>query len=151
MVHTLFVREHNRLADAINKSDPSLDGNDIFKITRAYDEFLPALLGEGSLPEYRGYKRHVDTGLENIVTSCAYRLGHTMAGDSVSIDRGGGDVVRLPMEESFFAPEQLETRSLDPFLRGLATSTCEEIDPFLVPSLRNHLFMDMFNLTAINI
>eukprot|EP00585_Thalassiosira_rotula_P018154 CAMPEP_0196206196 /NCGR_PEP_ID=MMETSP0912-20130531/7667_1 /TAXON_ID=49265 /ORGANISM="Thalassiosira rotula, Strain GSO102" /LENGTH=210 /DNA_ID=CAMNT_0041480707 /DNA_START=25 /DNA_END=657 /DNA_ORIENTATION=+ len=59
---------------------------------------------------------------------------------------------KLSMVDAFFAPHQLEMEGgLDPFLRGLSTNTCQEIDPFLVPSLRNHLFGNQFDLMALNI
>jgi hypothetical protein len=161
VAHNLWVREHNFWADSIRASNPDLDGNGVFERARVmiraimqkiiYDEFLPALLGEGSIPEYAGFKEDVDTGLENIVSSCAYRLGHTMVGDSMKKDYGNGTAVHLPLEDAFFAPEQVEMEGLDPFLRGLATNTCQEVDPFLATALRNHLFSDQFDLMALNI
>ncbi|KAL9179818.1 hypothetical protein ACHAXT_007788 [Thalassiosira profunda] len=161
VTHNLWLREHNYWADNIREKDPALDGDSIFEIARVmvratlqkivYDEFLPALLGEGSIPVYDGYKPDVDARLENIVSACAFRLGHTLVGESLSRDYGNETVVYLPLEDAFFAPEQLEMHGLDPFLRGMATNTCEEVDPFLVPTLRNQLFAEQFDLLALNI
>ncbi|KAL7530734.1 hypothetical protein ACHAXR_006918, partial [Thalassiosira sp. AJA248-18] len=137
VTHNLWLREHNYWAERIRASKPALDGDSVFEISRVlvraimqkivYDEFLPALIGAGSIPEYEGYKEDVDTGLENIVSSCAYRLGHTMVGDFLAKDDGNGNVTRVPLEDSFFAPEHIEVHGLDPFLRGMATNTCEEV------------------------
>jgi hypothetical protein len=159
--HTLWVREHNRWADIVRETMPNLDGNDIFEVSRVmvrsiiqkivYDEYLPSLLGEGSIPEYDGYREDVDTGLENIVSSCALRIGHTLVGQYVTKDYGNGNVAHLSQLESFFAPDQIDTYGLDPFLRGLSTNTCDEIDPYIVPELRNHLFSDQFDLLSLNI
>ena len=161
VAHNLWMREHNYWADTIRTSKPTLDGDSAFEIARVlvkaimqkivYDEFLPALLGEGSIQEYDGYKEDVDTTLENIVTSCAFRLGHTMVGESLTKDFGNGTSVHMPLLDAFFSPEELEVDGLDPFLRGLATNTCEEVDPFLVPALRNDLFGEQFDLLALNI
>mmetsp|Transcript_16400 Transcript_16400/g.39240 ORF Transcript_16400/g.39240 Transcript_16400/m.39240 type:complete len:586 (-) Transcript_16400:73-1830(-) len=161
VTHNLWLREHNYWADRVRDSKSDLDGDSIFEIARVlvraimqkivYDEFLPALLGEDGIPEYDGYKEDVDTGLENIVSSCAYRIGHTMVGESLAKDYGNGVVIHLPLEDSFFAPRQLEVTGLDPFLRGMATNPGQEIDPFLVPALRNHLFAKQFDLMALNI
>ncbi|KAL3811682.1 hypothetical protein ACHAXA_010321 [Cyclostephanos tholiformis] len=159
--HTLWVREHNYWADTIGEYMPDLDGDDIFEVARVmvraimqkivYDEYLPSLLGEGSIPEYDGYKEDANTGLENVVSSCALRIGHTLVGQYVTKDYGKGDVAHLSHLESFFAPDQIETYGLDPFLRGLATNKCDEIDPYIVPDLRNHLFLDKFDLLSLNI
>ncbi|KAL7548615.1 hypothetical protein ACHAWF_011888 [Thalassiosira exigua] len=158
--HTLWLREHNYWADRIRASDPELDGDGVFKLARVlvtaimqkitYDEFLPALLGEDGVPAYDGYKGGTDVRLENVVTSCAYRL-HTLVGSSLVRDFGNGTVDRLPLEDAFFAPDQIESSGLDPFLRGMAANACEESDPFLNPSLRNHLFGGQHDLMAMNI
>jgi peroxidase len=44
-----------------------------------YDEFLPALLGEDAIPPYVGYNPDVDARMENVVSACAFWMGHTMA------------------------------------------------------------------------
>ena len=88
--HTLWMREHNHWADQLQKSDSKLSGDDIFSMARVivqaemqkivYDEFLPALLGNDAIPPYTGFNPSVDSRLENIVSSCALRIGHTMVG-----------------------------------------------------------------------
>jgi len=61
-MHTLFAREHNRLAAQIAANDPTLTGEEIYQEARrivgalmqviTYNEFLPALLGPNALPPY---------------------------------------------------------------------------------------------------
>lgn len=160
VVHTLWMREHNYWADHIRDSNADLSGDEVFAMARiiveaenqkiVYDEFLPALLGENAIPTYKGYRSDVDGRLENVVSACAYRIGHSMVGSDLLKDYGNGTVDKLPLEDAFFAPVQIET-GIDPFLRGLATNVCQEVDPFLVPALRNHLFSNQFDLVALNI
>ena len=39
---------------------------------------------------------------------------------------------------------------IDPFLRGMVNNICQEVDPFITPAMRNHLFSNL-DLLAINI
>ena len=76
-LHTLFVREHNRLADKIAKNYRTADDEEIYQLARkiigaemqiiTYDEFLPALLGPyaPSLSDYSGWDAGVDPSIAN--------------------------------------------------------------------------------------
>jgi peroxidase len=160
--HTLWMREHNYWADKLRSTHPKLSGDDIFNRTRViiqaemqkivYDEFLPALLGEGAIPPYSGYDPDIDARVENVVSSCAFRIGHTMVGPGILLDYGNGTINGLSMEDTFNNPSQIErVGGIDAFLRGMTSNVCQEVDPFIVPSLRNHLFNNQFDLLAINI
>ncbi|KAL7479471.1 hypothetical protein ACHAW6_005196 [Cyclotella cf. meneghiniana] len=160
VMHTLWMREHNHWADKLRVAHPELPGDEIFKKTKSivqavmqkviFDEFLPALLGDDAIPPYSGFKPDVDPRLENVVSSCAFRVGHTMVGPVLLLDYGNQTIGGLSMEASFFAPSQLE-KGIDAFLRGMVNSVCQEVDPFLVPAIRNHLFNNQIDLLAINI
>jgi len=86
-LHTLFVREHNRLAGIIANENPGLTGEEIYQRARrivgaqiqviTYEEFLPALLGQGSIPTYEGYDPTVNARIMNIFSTAAYRFGHS--------------------------------------------------------------------------
>ena len=160
--HTLWMREHNYWADNLRLLHSELSGEDIFNKARVivqsemqkiiYDEFLPALLGDGALPAYHGYNSKADPHLENIVTSCAYRIGHTMVGPAMLIDHGNRTIDSIDMKDTFFSPSKMEqVGGIDAFLRGMVNNVCQEVDPFVIPAMRNKLFNNQFDLVAINI
>jgi hypothetical protein len=72
-LHTLFMREHNRLAAIIVSQHPTWNDEQVYQQARrlvigeiqqiTYNEFLPALLGPGALAPYSGYKPNVNPGI----------------------------------------------------------------------------------------
>ena len=92
-VHTLFVREHNRIAGLIQTANPFLNDEAIYQAARAiviaelqsitYNEFLPALLGPNAIKPYHGYNPNVNPGIANEFSTAAFRLGHSLLADDV--------------------------------------------------------------------
>lgn len=167
-MHTLFVREHNRLADLIAASRPGLSGDQIYQRARAivaaeiqaitYNEFLPKLLGRDALPRYRGYRSTVNAGISNIFAAAAYRVGHTMLSTRIlRLDASGSeiDAGHLDLAAAFFVPQEVIDHGIDPVLRGLASQHAQDIDPFVVDDVRNFLFgppgSGGFDLPSLNI
>lgn len=167
-LHTLFVREHNRLARQIAADRPHLNGDDIYQQARlmvgaqiqkiTYDEFLPLLLGPMSPRPYRGYRDDLDASIANVFSAAAYRVGHTMLNDKLlRLDRNGQEIEsgHLALRDAFFAPNQLLDGGLAPVLRGLAAQQCEGIDVFVIDDVRNFLFgppgAGGFDLASLNI
>lgn len=168
-MHTLFVREHNRLADEIAASNAGLSGDDVYQRARrivgaqmqviTYEEFLPVLLGQNALRSYLGYDESVGAGIANLFSAAAYRLGHSMLSAQIlRLDENGTEIAagNLPLREAFFSPQTLITEGgIEPLLRGLAAQICQQIDAFVVDDVRNFLFGNPgsggFDLAALNI
>lgn len=167
-MHTLFVREHNRIADRLRRAHPEATGDEIYRRSRrlviaelqhiTYSEFLPVLLGREALPRYRGYKASVDARIMNSFSTAAYRFGHSMLNSTLlRVDKqlqpiGAG---HLELADAFFAPEEIEAYGIDPMLRGLAIQAAQDVDTFVVDAVRNFLFgppgAGGFDLVALNI
>lgn len=153
-MHTLFVREHNRLADAFRSADPGLSGEEIYQRSRAvvggliqaitYNEFLPLLLGENAIPPYTGYDASVRPSISNLFATASYRLGHSMISSHIQRLRETRDAIpdgHLPLRDAFFTPSRIEDEGgIDPILRGLAWQVMQEVDLLIVDDLRNFLF-----------
>lgn len=151
-LQTLFMREHNRLAEEIGQSDPSLTDEQIYQKARqrviaeiqaiTYNEFLPALLGPNALKRYSGYKPNVNVGISNEFATAAFRVGHTMVGNDTDFLDDQGNPVRdsVLLKDAFFNISILQETGIDPVLKYLASDRAEEIDTQIVDSLQNFLF-----------
>lgn len=166
-MHTLFVREHNRLADQVAAANPTWTDDQIYQQARrlvageiqaiTYNEFLPALLGAGAIPDYTGYNPTVNPGVANEFSTAAFRLGHSLLADDVEfMDNNGGEVhEEIPLAEAFFNPALLAETGIDPILKYLGSSNAEELDNVVVDGVRNFLFGQPgaggFDLASLNI
>ncbi|MDB4657126.1 peroxidase family protein [Verrucomicrobiales bacterium] len=153
-LHTLFLREHNYWAGVIAKSNDEFSGDQIYEVARAivgaemqvitYNEFLPMLMGPRAFPLYSGYKPNVNPGITNVFATASYRFGHTMLSSNLMrIDRRGRQIEEghLDLAAAFFNPSTItDEGGIDPFMRGLATQTAQEIDTLLVDDVRNFFF-----------
>ena len=86
-LHTLFLREHNRIAHQINNLFEAREWDDekIFQETRrivvaelqniVYNEYLPLVLGENTVPHNvdSHYDETVDPSIDNVFATAAYR------------------------------------------------------------------------------
>lgn len=151
-IQTLFVREHNRVADRIAAANPGLGDEEIYQRARqwigaeiqaiTYNEFLPALLGEGALRPYTGYTPGINPGIANEFAHAGFRVGHTFLGDDVEFLDNNGEEIRaeVPLSEAFFNPGLVQETNIGPILKYLATDKAREGDTVLVNSVRNFLF-----------
>lgn len=169
VMHTLFVREHNRLAARIKEDEPNLSGDEIYERARAivgaqmqvitYEEFLPALVGRDALTPYRGYDPEMDASIANSFSTAAYRFGHSALSEQIMrIDADGNQIAagHLDLKDAFFAGDRLiDEGGLEPVLRGLSAQVCQKVDPFVIDAVRNFLFgppgAGGFDLAALNI
>lgn len=167
-MHTLFVREHNRLADEIAAANPGLTDEEIYQQARAiviaeiqaitFNEFLPALLGPGAIAPYQGYDPTVDPSIANEFATAAYRFGHSMLSGEVLRLNNDGTVAEegpLSLRGMFFNPQEIIDHGIDSLLLGLASQQAQEIDNLLVDDVRNFLFgppgAGGFDLASLNI
>jgi hypothetical protein len=168
-MHTLFVREHNRLADLIGDANPGWTGDQIYQEARllvgaqmqviTYEEFLPILLGPHAIEHYQGYDPTANGRILNVFSAAAYRFGHsTLSATLLRLDADGDEIAHghLALPDAFFAPDRIVLEGgIEPLLRGLASQVCQAVDPYIVDEVRNFLFGDPddggFDLAALNI
>jgi hypothetical protein len=166
-VHTLFLREHNRIADQISSTFPGLSDETVFQLTRAiviaevqsitFNEFLPALLGNDAIPAYQGYNPNVNPDIATEFSTAGYRVGHSLLAPDVQFlnPDGSTQAPAVSLANSFFNPPAFEQNGADPILKYLATDNAQEVDNKIVPELQNFLFgppgAGGFDLASLNI
>ncbi len=167
-MHTIWVREHNRIATQLSNDHPNWTDEQLFNASRkvvvaqmqviTYKEFLPFLVGENALNEYNGYDESLSPQIFNSFSTAAYRFGHTMLSSQLlRVDENYSTIAagNLPLQNAFFNPQLIKDHGIDSLLRGLSAQTAQKIDPLLVDDIRNFLFANVegvgFDLATLNI
>ncbi|XP_065315418.1 lactoperoxidase-like [Gordionus sp. m RMFG-2023] len=135
VIHTLFVREHNRIAQGLQKVNPRWEDERLYQEARkilgaviqhiCFKEFLPILIGQNNLEKYSlelkdtgyfiGYNSETDASVDHGFVTAAFRFGHSLIKDIV--------------------PD-----GMDPLLRGIFHQHAQNMDNHVVEDVRNHLF-----------
>ena len=149
-LHTLFVREHNRICDQLQAQGMN-DDEQMYQVARkwvgaymqviTYEEFLPALGID--LKNYKGYKANVRPDISNIFATAAYRIGHTMVTGELLLRNNECEEVgegSISLVDAFFSTDPIREYNISPFLKGLTLQRQMEIDNYMVDELRNFLF-----------
>ncbi|KAL3073258.1 hypothetical protein niasHS_000010 [Heterodera schachtii] len=136
-MHTIWLREHNRIATKLLELNPDWDGERIYQEARkivgamlqhiTYTEWLPLVLGKDGynflIGTYTGYRPDINPSVSNAFATAAFRFGHTLISPQLErLDKALRPTPEgpLPLHEAFFAPERLLAEGgVDPLLRGL--------------------------------
>ncbi|XP_017287235.1 peroxidasin isoform X2 [Kryptolebias marmoratus] len=135
-MHTVWFREHNRIATELLRLNPHWDGDTIYHETRkivgaqmqhiTYSHWLPKILGDAGLKmmgPYTGYNPNINAGIFNAFATAAFRFGHTLINPVLyrlnenfePISQG-----HLSLHRAFFSPFRIVNEGgIDPLLRGL--------------------------------
>ncbi|NWH70528.1 PERM Myeloperoxidase, partial [Piaya cayana] len=158
-LHTIFLREHNRLVTELRRLNPHWDGEKLYQESRkivgaviqiiTYRDYLPLLLAEETskwIPPYTGYDEDVDPTVSNVF-SLAFRFGHTSVRPFVSrLDDSFqplGSFSHVPLHLTFCAPWRIVMEGgIDPLTRGMLVDHAKlgKQNQLLVEELQNHLF-----------
>ncbi|MEZ4918554.1 MAG: peroxidase family protein [Saprospiraceae bacterium] len=151
-MHTLFVREHNRLCEELKLENPDWTDEMLYQQARrlvgaemqaiVYEEWLPAMGVD--LPPYNGYDLFVNPGIMNVFSAAAYRYGHTTINNLlVRMDNDGNYLPagNISLKDAFFNPGAIrDVDGIEPYLIGMATMVQQDFDCKVIDDLRNFLF-----------
>ncbi len=149
-LHTLWAREHNRIADALGTSNPLMNDEEVFQESRrrvvaeiqavTYNEYLPSLLGQYTPLPYTGYNPTVDPSISAEFATAAYRFGHTMLSPNLHTIDENGEAGDVALDQAFNNPQLIKDHGIDDFLRGGAAQLAQKLDPLVIDEVRNLLF-----------
>ncbi|XP_061590239.1 eosinophil peroxidase [Cololabis saira] len=167
-IHTLFMREHNRLARRLKRLNPHWDSETLYqearKILGAYTQvfvfrdYLPHIVGNAAmrrqLGRYPGYNPNVDPSISNVFATAAYRFAHLAIQPALSrLDanyREHSQFPSVPLFKAFFTPWRIIFEGgLDPLLRGLIKRPAKlnTQDHMMVDAIRERLFQFVQHLS----
>ncbi len=151
-LHTIFVREHNYWAQKTAAANPTLSDEEIYQQARTvvaaeiqsitFNEWLPAILGGGTVATYAGYDPGVNPAISNEFSTAAFRFGHSLLGDDVEfLDNQGLPIAdEVPLSGAFFNPDLVSDTNVSAVLKYLVSDPASELDTQVVDSVRNFLF-----------
>ncbi|XP_026500801.2 peroxidasin [Vanessa tameamea] len=138
-MHTIWMREHNRIATELKGFNPFWDGDKVYQEARkivgaemqviTYVHWLPLILGpEGyeQLGKYNEYNANLNPSISNVFATAALRFGHSII--NPILHRYDENFEPIPqghllLRNAFFSPWRLvDEGGVDPLLRGMFTT-----------------------------
>uniref|UniRef100_A0A674DMC5 Peroxidasin n=1 Tax=Salmo trutta TaxID=8032 RepID=A0A674DMC5_SALTR len=135
-MHTVWFREHNRIATALLRLNPHWDGDTIYHEARkivgaqmqhiTYNHWLPKVMGDAGrklIGDYHGYNPNINAGILNAFATAAFRFGHTLINPILyRLDEHFQPIPQghISLHRAFFSPFRIVNEGgIDPLLRGL--------------------------------
>lgn len=156
-VHTLFVREHNRICNLLyrhlrgkKKFRRYLRDGWMFATARqiltaemqsiVFNEWVPILLGE-ELTKWNAYDENLDARISLLHSSFAFRWGHSGIVEQFNLRDRKGDVHTKRLRDLFFNTNSFLSFGVDNLILGSASTSAMDIDEQIIDSLRDSLFV----------
>ncbi|XP_037094229.1 peroxidase-like [Pollicipes pollicipes] len=160
-MHTIWTREHNRVAAVLAKNHRDWDDERLFQEARrivngeyqnvVYNEYLPTVLGfkytrdHGLDPAFGhsfGYTGQVDPSVTSEFSTAAFRFGHSQVQDLFILRSETGRILKtLAMEDTFFRPDLLTGPGvMAQFARALTRQKPRSVDNTFSASVHEKLF-----------
>ncbi|XP_032299775.1 thyroid peroxidase [Coturnix japonica] len=137
-MHTLWLREHNRLARALKAINSHWQAETVYQEARrivgalhqiiTLRDYIPKIIGQDAFNQYiglyKGYDPTVNPTVSNVFATAAFRFGHATIQPIVrrlnAQYLNDPELPNLHLHEVFFSPWRLiKEGGLDPLIRGL--------------------------------
>lgn len=168
-MHTIFLREHNRLARRLRELNPSWDEERLFQEARrivgaemqmvTYNEYLPLVIGPERMEwfdlslrrgnQFTQYDDTVQATLVNEFSTAAFRFGHSLINSFFRDIRGSTNGGYL--RDMFQFPFGLYRGQLEGIIGGLLDSPSQKFDRHMVRDVTNHLYQNRGNQSGLDL
>lgn len=145
-IHTIWMREHNRIAEKLKEINPHWTGEIIFNEARkivgaemqhiTYKHWLPHILGKKGmelLEKYEGYNPNINPAISNEFATAALRFGHSLINPTLArLDHDYNSIPEgeLPLGKAFFAPWRIiDEGGVDALMRGMIATPAKKKMP----------------------
>ncbi|XP_047347771.1 peroxidase-like isoform X2 [Vespa velutina] len=163
VIHTVWHREHNRIAKKLAKLNPSWTDEILYQEARriviaeiqhiTYKEWLPILLGRISVQALglgTGYNRKYDSedepAVSNEAATAGLRFLNSLMQGRLIMPNNAHQIKPLELSEYFFNPRVIESDAIfDGLLRGLSTQTSQKMDISFIPEITSKLYSNHKN------
>ncbi|CAJ0930875.1 unnamed protein product, partial [Mesorhabditis belari] len=164
-LHTIFLREHNRLATELRKLNNFWNDEQLYQETRRimiaklqhiiFSEWLPVVVGCDTMSRYdlmpkktgyyTEYDPHCDASITQEMSTSAFRFGHTLIRAVFPRMNAafGNETEPVLLKDHFSNPLPLYNKSvghMESLLMGLVGSESMAFDASITDAVRNHLF-----------
>uniref|UniRef100_A0A8R1HSM5 Peroxidase n=1 Tax=Caenorhabditis japonica TaxID=281687 RepID=A0A8R1HSM5_CAEJA len=165
-LHTVFIKEHNRLAVKVKSARSSWNDEQIYQFVRSimvaqwqhivYNEYLPKLLSDKYLTDFklktmkpgsgsfRGYDTGMNAALSGEFAAAAFRFGHSQSRqDFARQDATNKSLGAYDLGYNIFYSDQVYQKSLggtETMLMGLIKTAAMQVDRYFSFPIRNQLF-----------
>lgn len=163
LMHVLFLREHNRIAEKLENINPHWDDERLYQETRkiviaemqhvTYNEFLPVIMGESLLDKFdlrltpggyfRGYDFRVDGTMTNAASSAGFSFFVALTPKTLDLvdSRSAQKSGERSLLSAFYAPQELyEAGAIDRLIAGATAGHSRK--PF--PPGLNEILLDRY-------
>eukprot|EP00105_Crassostrea_gigas_P041638 XP_019925786.1 PREDICTED: peroxidase-like protein [Crassostrea gigas] len=162
VVHIMFLRRHNQIAEALQQATGILDDEVLFQETKrivvaelnhiTYNEYLPEIMApefikyfglkSKSKGHHNVYDPNVDPRAINSFAAAAYRFGHSFVQSVVGQDNGRS-IMEDPLRNNFDNPTLInfpQNGGCEYVASWMANTGKSDMDRFVTSDLRNRLF-----------
>uniref|UniRef100_A0A8C4D7C8 Sushi domain-containing protein n=1 Tax=Dicentrarchus labrax TaxID=13489 RepID=A0A8C4D7C8_DICLA len=175
-LHTLWLREHNRIAEALNCINGHWSPETIYQETRkiigalhqiiTMRDYVPKIIGSESferyIGSYGGYDPTTDPSASNVFATAAFRFGHaTISPILRRLNESFQEHEHFPhlrLHNTFFSPWRIvKEGGIEPILRGMigTAATAVRADMMLTEELTERLVVlnvpQHLDLAALNL
>ncbi|CAH1796651.1 unnamed protein product [Owenia fusiformis] len=162
--HTIFAREHNRIANTLSSMNTDWDDERLYQEARKivngmwqhiiYKEYIPLILGPTEIVKYgvkllesgfyTGYDSSINAQMFNSFSTAAFRFGHSQIGDEIFRSTSSfGDIDEPFLSTAFSNPHliyDVNGGGVDSLVRGLVNNPGYNTDRFFSKQITKSLF-----------